>query len=288
MIRAADSLQLVECPRDAMQGFSKFITTAEKIAYFKMLLEVGFHTLDMGSFVSPRAVPQLADTAEVLEGLDTSRTTTQLLVIVANDEGALKAANQKKVDSIGYPLSLSDTFQLKNTRLSKRDSLSLLARIKELCIKHNKSLVVYLSMAFGNPYGEEYNSEMVVEMAHKVQQIGADIISIADTVGLSTPTQIEAVTRSVLEEITSIPVGLHLHGEENYWKDKIEAGYRAGCRRFDSALGGYGGCPFTGSEKVGNMDTEKLVKWFSQNGVQTGIDIPHLNECAAKVKELFN
>jgi len=288
MISTADSLQLVECPRDAMQGFSKFITTAEKIAYFKMLLEVGFHTLDMGSFVSPRAVPQLADTAEVLEGLDTSRTTTQLLVIVANEEGALKAANQKKVDSIGYPLSLSDTFQLKNTRLSKRDSLSLLVRIKELCIKHNKSLVVYLSMAFGNPYGEEYNSEMVVEMAHKVQQIGADIISIADTVGLSTPTQIEAVTRSVLEETTSIPVGLHLHGEENYWKDKIEAGYRAGCRRFDSALGGYGGCPFTGSEKVGNMDTEKLVKWFSQNGVQTGIDIPHLNECAAKVKELFN
>ena len=288
MMVADDSLQLVECPRDAMQGLSKIIPTADKIAYFKMLLEVGFHTLDMGSFVSPRAVPQLADTAEVLEGLDTSQTTTELLVIVANEEGAIKAANQRKVDSIGYPLSLSDTFQLKNTRLSKLDSLILLERIKDLCIKHNKSLVVYISMAFGNPYGEEYSPEMVVEMAHKVQHIGADIISIADTVGLSTPAQIEAITQSVLKEITSIPVGLHLHGEENYWQDKIEAGFRAGCRRFDSAIGGYGGCPFTGSEKVGNMDTEKLVRWFGQNGVKTSINIPHLKECAEKVRRLFN
>lgn len=288
MMGAGDSLQLVECPRDAMQGLSKIISTADKIAYFNMLLEVGFHTLDMGSFVSPRAVPQLADTADVLEGLDISQTTTQLLVIVANEEGATKAANQKKVDSIGYPLSLSDTFQLKNTRLSKLDSFTLLERIKELCIKQNKSLVVYLSMAFGNPYGEEYSPEMVIEMAHKVHHIGADIISLADTVGLSTPAQIEAVTQSVLKEVTTIPVGLHLHGEENYWQDKIEAGFRAGCRRFDSALGGYGGCPFTGSEKVANMDTEKLVRWFGQNGVQTGIDNSRLKECAEKVRRLFN
>lgn len=287
MTETIESLQLVECPRDAMQGFSTIIPTADKIAYFNMLLEVGFHTLDMGSYVSPRAVPQLADTAEVLEGLNTSQTTTQLLVIVANEEGAIKAANQNKVDSIGYPLSLSDTFQLKNTRLSKLDSLSLLKRIKDLCIKNNKSLVVYLSMAFGNPYGENYHPDMVVEMAHQVQQIGANTISIADTVGLSTPPQVEAITRSVLKEITSIPLGLHLHSEEYNWHDKIEAGYRAGCRRFDSALGGYGGCPFTGSEKVGNMDTEKLVGWFSQNRIPTGIDIPRLKKCAEKARQLF-
>jgi len=287
MTETIESLQLVECPRDAMQGFSTIIPTADKIAYFNMLLEVGFHTLDMGSFVSPRAVPQLADTAEVLEGLNTSQTTTQLLVIVANEEGAIKAANQNKVDSIGYPLSLSDTFQLKNTRLSKLDSLSLLKRIKDLCIKNNKSLVVYLSMAFGNPYGENYHPDMVVEMAHQVQQIGANTISIADTVGLSTPPQVEAITRSVLKEITSIPLGLHLHSEEYNWHDKIEAGYRAGCRRFDSALGGYRGCPFTGSEKVGNMDTEKLVGWFSQNRIPTGIDIPRLKKCAEKARQLF-
>jgi hydroxymethylglutaryl-CoA lyase len=287
MTETIESLQLVECPRDAMQGFSTIIPTADKIAYFNMLLEVGFHTLDMGSFVSPRAVPQLADTAEVLEGLNTSQTTTQLLVIVANEEGAIKAANQNKVDSIGYPLSLSDTFQLKNTRLSKLDSLSLLKRIKDLCIKNNKSLVVYLSMAFGNPYGENYHPDMVVEMAHQVQQIGVNTISIADTVGLSTPPQVEAITRSVLKEITSIPLGLHLHSEEYNWHDKIEAGYRAGCRRFDSALGGYGGCPFTGSEKVGNMDTEKLVGWFSQNRIPTGIDIPRLKKCAEKARQLF-
>jgi len=287
MTETIESLQLVECPRDAMQGFSTIIPTADKIAYFNMLLEVGFHTLDMGSFVSPRAVPQLADTAEVLEGLNTSQTTTQLLVIVANEEGTIKAANQNKVDSIGYPLSLSDTFQLKNTRLSKLDSLSLLKRIKHLCIKNNKSLVVYLSMAFGNPYGENYHPDMVVEMAHQVQQIGANTISIADTVGLSTPPQVEAITRSVLKEITSIPLGLHLHSEEYNWHDKIEAGYRAGCRRFDSALGGYGGCPFTGSEKVGNMDTEKLVGWFSQNRIPTGIDIPRLKKCAEKARQLF-
>ena len=146
---------------------------------------------------------------------------------------------------------------------------------------------MYLSMAFGNPYGENYHPDMVVEMAHQVQQIGANTISIADTVGLSTPPQVEAITRSVLKEITSIPLGLHLHSEEYNWHDKIEAGYRAGCRRFDSALGGYGGCPFTGSEKVGNMDTEKLVGWFSQNRIPTGIDIPRLKKCAEKARQLF-
>lgn len=288
MNNQSPSIQLIECPRDALQSYPKIIPTAEKISYYQMLLKAGFHTLDMGSFVSAKAVPQLADTADVIDQLDRSGSDTQLLVIVANEKGAAQAMQYEKVDLIGYPLSISETFQLKNTRQTIQESLDSLNHIKELCVKNNKSLIIYLSMAFGNPYGDDFDAEMVVEKAKQVLNIGADVISIADTIGLASPMQIGSTTKAILREITTIPVGLHLHGESTNWKDKIEAGYQAGCRRFDGALGGYGGCPFTGSERVGNMDSLKLFSWFSANEIQTGINSEQLALCAKKVHQIFS
>ena len=281
-------IQLIECPRDALQSYPKIIPTAEKVSYYQMLLKAGFHTLDMGSFVSPRAVPQLADTDKVIDQIDRSYSNTQILVIVANEKGASQAVQYDKVDLIGYPLSVSETFQLKNSRQTIQESLHSLHRIKELCSRNKKSLVVYLSMAFGNPYGDDYHAEMVVEKAIQILKIGADVISIADTIGLSSPTQISLITSAILKEITTIPVGLHLHGESTNWKTKIEAGYQAGCRRFDGALGGYGGCPFTGSERVGNMDTLNLHSWFSTNEIQTGINSDQLALCSRKAHQIFS
>ena len=287
-MEALRDIQLVECPRDALQSHSAIVSSAHKLAYYQQLLKAGFHTIDIGSFVSPRAVPQLADTAEVIQKIDRIDSATKLLVIVANEKGAKEAVNVEQVDLLGYPLSISETFQQKNTRHSIKESLDVLEQIKDMCSRSNKSLVVYLSMAFGNPYGDSYHPELVIEMANKVLPLGVDVISLADTVGLATPTQIDVLTRSVLQLITTIPVGLHLHGESSNWQQKIEAGYLAGCRRFDGAIGGYGGCPFTGSERVGNIDTLKMNHWFSSNHIRTGVDQHQLELCAKQARQLFS
>jgi hydroxymethylglutaryl-CoA lyase len=281
------SLQLIECPRDAMQGLAKPISTAAKVAYFNQLLQVGFHTLDMGSFVSTRAVPQMADTPLVLEQLEKGTSATKLLVIVASTEGATRAVMQEKVDVLGYPYSISASFQQLNTRQTLAASTETMYEIKELCLQKNKELVVYLSMAFGNPYGDPYHLDLVLEAAVKAVEAGANTISLADTVGLSTPQEIQALTTAVQRELPQTSVGLHLHATHTDWQEKIEAGYMAGCRRFDGALGGYGGCPFTGSELVGNIDTFHAIQWFTQQGVFTTINQEQLLKCTELVQQLF-
>ena len=281
------TLQLIECPRDAMQGLAKIIPTASKVSYFNQLLQVGFHTLDMGSFVSARAVPQMADTPLVVDQLEKGYSTTKLLVIVAGVKGAAEAVRHDAIDVIGYPFSVSATFQQLNTRQTLADSLEALYEIKELCLQKNKELVVYLSMAFGNPYGDMYHPDLVLQAATKTLVAGANVISLSDTVGLASPLEIHTLTTEVIKALPEALIGLHLHASTSDWQQKIDAGYQAGCRRFDGAVGGYGGCPFTGSEMVGNLDTLNMIQWFTQQGLSTGIDQTQLLKCAETAQQLF-
>jgi len=281
------TLQLVECPRDAMQGLPYLIPTQKKIDYFNALLQVGFHTLDFGSFVSKKAVPQLADTAEVLTGLQRGESNTKLLVIVAAVKGALEAVSYQAVDVLGYPFSVSPTFQLKNTRQTLDDSLDTVNQIKEACHDAQKDLVVYLSMSFGNPYGDEYSHKIVLDQIESHLRLGIKIIALADTVGQATPKQVYELTSSVIQAFPEAQFGLHLHGGENNWQEKVKAGFDAGCTRFDGALGGFGGCPFTGSERVGNLDTINLFSWFDQQHLETGINQSRILNCAKMATQLF-
>lgn len=281
-------ISLIECPRDAMQGWLSPIKTEDKVHYIQSLLKVGFPILDMGSFVSPKAVPQMADTKEVLAALDLKDTHTQLLVIVANERGAEEALQQEKVSFLGFPFSVSETFQQRNTGSSLLQSLETVARLQEKCSHSNKKLIVYLSMAFGNPYGEKYDPEMVMEWTYKLNKHAVTHFSIADTVGLASAVNVYDVTKQCYSSFSDISLGLHLHASVQGWKEKFIAGLEAGCAQFDGAIGGIGGCPFAGSELVGNMNTLLMENWLQQEGYMTGLDSVQLATCATKAQQLFN
>lgn len=266
-------IQLVECPRDAMQGWKSFIPTDRKVEYLNALLQVGFHTLDFGSFVSPKAIPQMADTKEVLKGLDLQGTPTKLLAIVANTRGAEEAVAYEQIAYLGYPFSISPTFQQRNTNSTIEESLVRVDEIQNLCVAHNKTLVIYLSMGFGNPYGDEYNEEILIRWADEMIRRGIQIISLADTVGVATPGQITTALQTLVPQYPQATIGVHLHSTTQNWEEKTEAAFKAGCTRFDGALKGIGGCPMAKDELVGNMATELMIDYFRKQGV-----LPQLNE----------
>lgn len=259
-------IKLVECPRDAMQGWEEFIPTGQKIRYLNSLLKVGFHTLDFGSFVSPKAIPQLRDTEEVLAGLDLSSTKTKLLAIVANVRGAEQALNHDEISFLGFPFSVSEEFQKRNTNSTIEESLMRVEEIQKLCIKKNKDLVIYISMGFGNPYGEPWNAEIVIKWVRRLSAMGIKIIALSDTVGVSNPVNISSLFTQLIPEVKEVEFGAHLHSNPLTWLEKVEAAYQSGCKRFDSALKGIGGCPMANDDLVGNLATENLVSYFK--GIQ--------------------
>lgn len=265
-------MKLIECPRDAMQGFATPIPTEVKIAYLNKLLQVGFDTLDFGSFVSPKAVPQMADTEAVLKGLDLSQTTTKLLAIVANLRGAEQAAQFDEITYVGFPLSVSETFQQRNTNKSIAEALAEVAQIQNSIATKGKTLVVYLSMAFGNPYAEPYHPEQVSELAAKAIDLGVTILAPSDTIGSSTPANIGPLFRQLLLDFPTIEFGAHLHSTPQTVLPKIEAAYQAGCRRFDGAIRGFGGCPMAKDDLTGNIPTEQLIAYLESQSLDLQID----------------
>ncbi|MCF8258909.1 MAG: hydroxymethylglutaryl-CoA lyase [Flavobacteriales bacterium] len=272
----SQTLQLIECPRDAMQGIHDFIPTEKKVAYINTLLKCGFHTLDCGSFVSPKAIPQMQDTATVLDRLDMSA--TKLSVIVANVRGAQDACLHPRVDLLGFPFSVSETFQQRNTNASRKEALDRVKETKELCTKHGKGLIVYLSMAFGNPYGDEWSAATVAEWAARLAEAGADVLMPSDTIGSSDPENIRAVF-SALQGLTGIvTIGAHLHTTPDTWQPKLQAAWDSGVRRFDSAIKGFGGCPMAKDELTGNMPTERVLEFLSGSEVESGIDARRFSE----------
>jgi hydroxymethylglutaryl-CoA lyase len=285
--RQYNKLSFVECPRDAMQGWKSFIPTNIKIAYLNALLQVGFDTLDFGSFVSPKAIPQMVDTKEVLEGLNLEKTNTKLLAIVANTRGAEEAVQYNKIEYLGFPFSISPTFQLRNTNSTIEESLIRVDEIQNLCIKHNKQLVIYLSMGFGNPYGDEYNEAILLKWADEMVKREIRIISLADTVGVATPEQIAQALNTLIPQYQQTEIGVHLHSTPLNWKEKLEAAYKAGCTRFDGALKGIGGCPMAKDELVGNMTTEYMLDYFEAEAISMPINKDALNKCLALANEIF-
>lgn len=263
-------IKLIECPRDAMQGLKEFVPTKKKVQYLNSLLKVGFDTLDCGSFVSPKYIPQMKDTALVLDQLD-ENSPTKLLTIVANQRGANDACHHPRVDILGYPFSISETFQKRNTNSSIHDSLLLVETILGLCEKNKKDLVVYLSMGFGNPYGEEWNPEIVSQWYDKLVNMGIKTISLSDTIGVSNSESIGAVFNA-LDRKMDVEIGVHLHTRPHEWREKIESCLEAGCQRFDGAFLGFGGCPMAADDLTGNMPTEKMIMLFEEKGLETGLN----------------
>jgi hydroxymethylglutaryl-CoA lyase len=281
------NIKLVECPRDAMQGWDHLIPTAQKIAYINALLRCGFDTIDFGSFVSPKAIPQMADTAEVLRGLQLDSTTTKLLAIVANLRGATEALVFNQVSYLGFPFSISPVFQLRNANSTLEKSLEMVEEMQNLCVKNQKQLVVYISMGFGNPYGDAYNEEIVLEWVDKIVGLDVGILSIADTVGLASPDLVAAVLNKLIPAYPATEIGVHLHSAPGNWQAKIDAALTAGCYRFDGALKGIGGCPMAGDDLVGNMDMEKMIPYFEQRGLPTGIHLDQLAIASSMAAQIF-
>lgn len=280
-------LKLIECPRDAMQGWPHFIDTKDKIRYINSLLKVGFDTIDFGSFVSPKAIPQMADTRAVMEGLNFENVTTKLLAIVANLRGAEEAVLLKPVHYIGFPFSISPTFQQRNTNSTIEQSLVMVEQMQHLCLKNSKELVVYISMGFGNIYGDEYNEHIALNWIDKIASLGVKIISIADTVGLADANQISNLLNAVIPNYNSIEIGVHLHSLGSNWKPKVDAALAAGCRRFDGTLKGIGGCPMADDELVGNMDSELMIPYFNSLSLLNNLNEQALIESIRIAKEIF-
>ncbi|WNJ16292.1 hydroxymethylglutaryl-CoA lyase [Pontibacter sp. G13] len=268
-------IQIVECPRDAMQGITPFIPTQLKAQYLNQLLKVGFHTLDFGSFVSPKAIPQLADTAEVLDLLDTDASDTQLLAIVANKRGAETAVQYPQIKYLGYPFSISETFQQRNTKKSIAESLDLVKAMQALCLANGKELVVYISMAFGNPYGDPWSPEIAERWVDEMVKIGVQTIAMADTIGVADPSVISPLFETLIPRFPNAEIGAHFHSHPDTRQEKLEAAWEAGCRRFDVAMKGFGGCPFAEDELVGNISTESLLEFCAHHTLD-----PRLNNSA--------
>jgi hydroxymethylglutaryl-CoA lyase len=281
------SLQLIECPRDAMQGWPLLIPTDKKIEYLQELLRVGFHSLDFGSFVSAKAIPQMADTREVLQALNWKESKTRLLAIIANARGAEEAASYEGVRYLGFPFSVSPTFQQKNTNSTITESFERVKEIRDICANSNKEMVLYLSMAFGNPYDDPYTEGDVSSWAMKCHELGINIISLADTVGLASPEQVNRLTGLLIKALPDATIGVHLHSTPDNWKAKTAAALQAGCKRFDGALKGIGGCPMAGNALVGNMNTEWLIDYFSENGFDLGLNTFALERSLEMANNLF-
>jgi hydroxymethylglutaryl-CoA lyase len=262
-MKMAERLTLVECPRDAMQGIKAFIPTQLKIKYLTTLLNQGFDVLDCGSFVNPESIPQMADTAEVVQAISEIETQTKLLVIVANERGALRAVAYPKIKYLGFPLSVSETFQRRNTNASRDEAFRRLARIQDIALASGKEVVCYLSMAFGNPYGDHWSASEVAEWASKIASLGIRTISLSDTIGSANSQQLGDMFTEIHHKLPHVQIGVHLHAKPNEWLEKIQAAYEHGCRRFDAALGGFGGCPMAKDDLVGNIPSEEAFAWLS-------------------------
>jgi hydroxymethylglutaryl-CoA lyase len=283
-----ESVKLIECPRDAMQGIGPFIPTGLKVEYLNALLRVGFETIDIGSFVSPKAIPQLADTSEVLARIDRSGSISKLLVIVANERGAEQAVEQESVTYLGYPFSISETFQQRNTNTSIEGSWGRIARIAELTRAANKELVVYISMAFGNPYGDPWNAEVALQWTERlVRELGVRIIALSDTVGVARPADITSMFNALVPALPAVEFGAHLHCSPDNWKVKTQAAWDGGCRRFDGAIKGYGGCPMAEDALVGNLQMELFVQHLEELGQRTGLDRAQLDRCVTLAARVF-
>lgn len=280
-------IQIIECPRDAMQGWPHQISTENKINYLNALLEVGFDTLDFGSFVSPKAIPQMADTIKVLEGLKLDNSATKLLAIIANERGAQEAAAHEAIAYLGFPFSISAEFQQRNTGSSPIESMARIEAIQNTCIQKNKQLVVYLSMAFGNPYGDLYNEEILMYWANEMAKRNISIISLADTVGLASAEQIKFALETLIPLYPGISIGVHLHSSADNRKEKLEAALQAGCERFDGALKGFGGCPMAQDDLVGNMPTEYMIDYFESKNILLQLNRQKINECLMMAAEIF-
>jgi hydroxymethylglutaryl-CoA lyase len=265
-------VKIIECPRDAMQGIKDWIPTEQKVKYIQSLLRCGFDTIDFGSFVSPKAIPQMRDTAEVLSKLDLSATKSKLLAIIANLRGAEDAVKHPEIDYLGYPFSISENFQMRNTHKTISESLVILQDILNIAEKNNKEVVAYLSMGFGNPYGDPWNVDIVGEWTEKLSAMGVKILSLSDTVGSSTPDIISYLFTNLIPKYPHIEFGAHLHTTPNAWHEKINAAYKAGCRRFDGAIQGFGGCPMAKDDLTGNMPTEKMLSYFTAEKVSSNIN----------------
>ncbi|MGB2758658.1 hydroxymethylglutaryl-CoA lyase [Maribacter stanieri] len=281
-------LKIVECPRDAMQGIKTFIPTNEKVRYIQSLLGCGFDTLDFGSFVSPKAIPQMVDTAEVLAKLDLSKTNSKLLSIVANVRGAEDAVSHPEVDYLGFPFSISENFQMRNTHKTIAQSVETLQEIFNLADAANKEVVTYISMGFGNPYGDPWDVDIVGEWTEKLAKMGAKILSLSDTVGSSDPETISYLFSNLIPKYPSIEFGAHLHTTPTKWHEKVAAAYESGCRRFDGAIQGFGGCPMAKDDLTGNMPTEKMLSYFTSEKVESGVNWMAFEASYNKASELFS
>lgn len=280
-------MKIIECPRDAMQGIDEFIVTESKIRYINQLLNVGFDTIDFGSFVSAKAIPQMRDTKEVLAGLDLSTTKSKLLAIVANTRGAEEASQHKAIDYLGYPLSISETFQQRNTNKSITEALNTLSEIQAICESAGKQQVVYISMGFGNPYNDPYSVKLVEQFVDILNTLGVKIISLADTVGVSTPEQITYLFESLSAKFKDVELGVHLHSTPQTAIEKIKAAYEAGCKRFDGAIKGFGGCPMAKDDLVGNLATETILSYLKERGVSTGINVDEFGKAMVLADQVF-
>ena len=280
-------IKIIECPRDAMQGIKSFIPTARKVAYIQSLLRVGFDSIDFGSFVSPKAIPQMQDTAEVLAQLDLSQTQSKLLAIIANTQGAIAAAQHKEIQYLGFPFSISENFQMRNTHKTIAESLITLQEILEIADKNNKEVVAYLSMGFGNPYGDPWNVEIVGNWTEKLSNMGVKILSLSDTIGSSTPDVIHYLFSNLIPKYPEIEFGAHLHTTPDKWFEKIDAAYTAGCQRFDGAIQGFGGCPMATDTLTGNMPTEKLLSYFTTQKQNTNTSPMSFESAYNEATKLF-
>ena len=280
-------IKLIECPRDAMQGIEQFIPTAKKAAYINQLLQVGFDTIDFGSFVSPKAIPQLRDTEEVLAQLNLSETNTKLLAIVANLRGAKQASTFSEVSYIGFPFSISETFQLRNTNSTIEKSFNLIQEIQNLAQRHNKKMVVYISMAFGNPYGDEWNAEIVMHWINLLVQKEVKIFALSDTIGVSSPESIEYLFEMIIPAFPKLEIGAHFHTVPDKWEEKFTAALNAGCKRFDGAINGLGGCPMAKDELTGNMATENMIDYLIQEKIALNLDQKAMQQSILMASDLF-
>lgn len=280
-------MKIIECPRDAMQGLTEFIPTEKKIVYLNQLLEVGFDTLDFGSYVSPKAIPQLKDTCEVLQALNWRSSKSKLLAIVANTRGAETACEQEGVQYLGFPLSISETFQQRNTNKSIAEALNSVSEIQDLCAQSNKVLVCYISMGFGNPYGDPYDIKVVEQFVDILSTLGITVISLADTIGVSTPENITYLFSRLTQRFPSLELGVHLHSTPQTAHEKIEAAYKAGCKRFDGAIKGFGGCPMAKDDLVGNLATESILQYLSSQNALPAINSEAFQKSLALADEIF-
>ncbi|MCO6477153.1 MAG: hydroxymethylglutaryl-CoA lyase [Phaeodactylibacter sp.] len=280
-------VKLIECPRDAMQGIKEFIPTEKKAAYINKLLQANFDTIDFGSFVSPKAIPQMRDTADVLSRLNLGGTRSRLLAIVANQRGANDAVQFDEITYLGYPFSISETFQLRNTNATIEESVDRVEQIQEVCLAHGKQLVVYISMGFGNPYGDPWNVEIVQRWATRLAGMGISILQLSDTIGVASPESISYLFSNLIPAYPDIEIGAHFHTVPGKWKEKVATAYQNGCRRFDGAIRGFGGCPMAKDDLTGNMPMENMLFYFEDEGVETGVEMEPFREALAMAAEVF-